>query len=571
MCGILVCKTDNLNNSVKSRFKYALEGLKTRGPDETRMIQNKNLLVGFTRLSINNIKNGSQPFKSLCGKYIIVFNGEIVNYKDLAQSISEKNVKMRYGHEAEVIINLFILYGDKCVTFLRGFFAFVIIEIKSNNIFLAVDRFSIKPLYYYQEKKNNLIIIASDFSVLIKNNLVKQELNLSKILDYFSLARELDNSTIFQNIKKLKASSIAKIKKGKLQTFQYWHPFKNNLTFENNKNISFLIQNKLSEVINLWKIAETKISLCLSTGVDSQILNHFFYKNKVDMSRFFLKESEKKFFKFDKTIKIKPDSKKVLSLFNKFARNTYNPFPLVHSSSTSLFQLYNEIKRKNFKFTFTGEGSDEIFGGYERYKRQLYLIKNKKLNFIQMIMEMYKHEINILKKNFHKHIMLDFQKKLVNKISNVEFHSKKIENKILEFDQICWIPVVIQRHDFIGMNYSLEVRPPYLDHELVELINSVPTNLKYNLFNTKIILRKILEKNFNYRPTKFKIGTPSLFEKIMQNKKEVSNFKEIIFYGEFKKILNTEKIIKKIKKNFDKQDSIFLWRLYTINKILYKF
>ena len=96
---------------------------------------------------------------------------------------------------------------------MRGFFAFVIIETKSNNIFAVVDRFSIKPLYYYQDKKKNLTIITSDFSTLIKNNIVKKELNLSKILDYFSLARDFDNSTIFQNIKKLKASTILKIKK----------------------------------------------------------------------------------------------------------------------------------------------------------------------------------------------------------------------------------------------------------------------------------------------------------------------------------------------------------------------
>ena len=79
--------------------------------------------MGFTRLSINNIKNGSQPFKSLCGKYIIVFNGEIINYKELCADLKRKKIKIKYGHEAEVIINLFILYGNQCVDFLRGFFA----------------------------------------------------------------------------------------------------------------------------------------------------------------------------------------------------------------------------------------------------------------------------------------------------------------------------------------------------------------------------------------------------------------------------------------------------------------
>mgnify|MGYP001411861597 FL=1 len=90
MCGILVFKTDNLTDEAKKKFRSSLEDLRNRGPDELKIIQNKNLLVGFTRLSINNIKNGSQPFKSLCGKYIIVFNGEIINYKELVKDLKQK-------------------------------------------------------------------------------------------------------------------------------------------------------------------------------------------------------------------------------------------------------------------------------------------------------------------------------------------------------------------------------------------------------------------------------------------------------------------------------------------------
>ena len=201
MCGILIFKTDHMTNEIKKKFHLSLSDLKNRGPDETKTFQNKNILVGFTRLSINDIKNGSQPFKSLCGNYLIVFNGEIVNYKDLAADLRSKNIKMKFGHEAEVIINLFKLYGDKCVNFLRGFFAFAIIEIKSNKIFAAVDRFSIKPLYYFNDKEKNLIVITSDYSVLLKNNVIKKKINVNKIIDYFTLAREFNDSTIFNNIK----------------------------------------------------------------------------------------------------------------------------------------------------------------------------------------------------------------------------------------------------------------------------------------------------------------------------------------------------------------------------------
>ena len=571
MCGILIFQSNHLNNEIESNFKSSLNDLKNRGPDELKLIKNKNLLLGFTRLSINNLKTGSQPFISLCGKYQIVFNGEIVNYKNLVKELKRKNIKIKYGTEAEVIINLFILYGNKCVNYLRGFFAFVIIETKSSNIFAAVDRFSIKPLYYYQDKKKQLTIITSDFSTLIKNNIVKKELNLSKILDYFSLARDFDNLTIFQNIKKLKASTILKIKNNKITTFQYWHPFKKKINIKSYADANNLMNNKLFEITNLWKVAETKISLCLSSGVDSQLLNHFCNKNKINLTRFHIREGKIKFYNFEESIKINKDSKKIISLLNEFINNNHNPFPLAHSSSTSLFQLYNEIKSKKFKFTLNGEGLDELFGGYERYKRQLYLNRYKKLSLSESIMEVYKSEIENIKNNFKYNLIKNYKKILIDKIDSVVLHSKKIENKMLEFDQICWIPVLVQRHDSIGMNYGLEVRPPFLDHEFVDLVNSLPTHMKFNETKNKIFLRELLEKKLNYKISKVKIGTPSVFRGIMNNYIEINNFKETVFYGECQKFLNTKKVINKIKKNYATTDEIFLWRLYILNKIFYNF
>ena len=90
MCGILVFKSNHLTNDIKNLFKSSLATLENRGPDETKVVQNKNLLLGFTRLSINDIDNGSQPFKSLCGRYLIVFNGEIINYKNIASDLKKK-------------------------------------------------------------------------------------------------------------------------------------------------------------------------------------------------------------------------------------------------------------------------------------------------------------------------------------------------------------------------------------------------------------------------------------------------------------------------------------------------
>jgi len=493
MCGILIFKSKNFNNELKKKFQFCLKDLKNRGPDDLNMVKNKNLLAGFTRLSINDIKTGSQPFVSLCGKYIIVFNGEIVNYNELGESINKKNIKMKYGHEAEVILNLFILYGDKCVELLRGFFAFVIIETKTNNIHAFVDRFAIKPLYYVETNKGELKIITSDYSTLIRNGVIKKELKMSNIGDFFSFGRYF-GSHIFQNVKQIGPASILKIKGDHKQTIKYWQPFKftskpisKNITTNNSL---ILLNEKFNEVTNLWKLGETDISLCLSTGIDSQIVSYYFNLNNIKKTNFHLKEREKKITE-QKTKLIRTNLRRTQNLFNEFVKKSFNPYPLVHGSSTTLFELYKTIRSNNFKMTFTGEGSDEILGGYERYRRQLFLLETKKLNFVNMIMQTYKNDIKLVEENLQDKFSFSLKKNLKNKIKGVKLNSQENINKILEFDQLTFLPSVLQRHDFIGMHYSLEVRPIYLDHELVELSNQLPANFKFNLNTNKILLRKL--------------------------------------------------------------------------------
>ena len=568
MCGILIYKAPTISSEIEKNFANALADLKSRGPDETRFLKNKNFLIGFTRLSINNINDASQPFKSICGRYLIVFNGEIVNYRELYSKIYEKKIEMKFGHEAEVIISLYKIYGNKCINLLKGFFAFVIIDLTNENIFSAVDRFSIKPLYYVNDPKKNLSIFTSDYSVLIKNNLIKSDLNVSKIIDYLSLARDFNNSTIYSKIKKLPASTYLEIKKNITISKKYWHPFKNKVYL--NQKLAFdELSKKIQDTIDLWKISETPISLCASLGVDSQILNNFFKENDTDVNLFHIPEGKNIFFNYHKARKISLNQNKIIKLLNKFTKKTYNPFPLAHSSSTSLFQLYDHIKENKFKVTFNGEGSDELFGGYSRYSKQLKFMKQKN-KFSDMLISTYKNEIDNIKKYFYKEYSYDLSKQISKRIDSINLKSKNIENKILEFDQITFIPVMIQRHDSIGMFNSLEVRPPFLEHDLVDTINSMPTNLKFKFNESKIVLKRILLEKFNYKPPKTKLSTPNIFNKILENKQEINNFKESIFYGKLGSFLNSNQIIKQIS-NVQKKNEIFLWRIYILSKILYKY
>ncbi len=560
MCGIIIIKSKKIDKVIYSKFKKSLNYLKNRGPDETKVFRNKNLLVGFTRLSINDIKSGSQPFLSSCKNYLIAFNGEIVNYKSLKEYLKNKKIKLRYGHEAEVILNLYKMYGKNCVNFLRGFFSFAVIELNSNKIFAAVDRFGIKPMYYHNDKSRQITILTSDFSVLLKSKIVKEKINFDKVIDFMTLAREFDNKTFYKDINRLNAASFLKINNKSIISNIYWRPFNNS---EIKKKGGYLIK-KLNEnfleILKLWKISELKTSLCLSNGLDSNLLNLYLKRDKKKCYKFHIIEDDKR---NDKNlIQFNADLKKVDRLITKFLDYTKNPFPLAHASCTSLFQLYNDISKKKFKFTLNGEGSDEIFGGYLRYNKQLkYLKKNP--NFSNCMIKTYNKNIVNMKRVMKHKINLEYL--LTKKIRKIKLKSKSKENKILEFDQLTWIPSLIQRHDAIGMFFGLEVRPPFLDHKLAEFVNSIPGNEKFSESNNKILLKKLLNKEFSYSDYSPKIPTPTQFKEIIFDIIGYKKFKKNLFKSKISKIFDKVKLANMLKN--PNTDITFLWRIYILSKI----
>ncbi len=571
MCGFLILKSNKISNETKKSFLKSLNFLKRRGPDETKVLVKKNYLIGFTRLSINDHKTATQPFVSNCKDYIIVFNGEIINYKNLSNILKNKNIKIKYGHEAEVIINLYKLYGNNVVDHLRGFFSFVIINTKTNKVFAAVDRHSIKPLYYSKNlnKQKNSYLFTSDYSAVLKGGLIKKKLNYNKFVDYFVMAREFDDTTIISNVKKLRSASFLNIS-NKIKISNYWKPFTPGINIEKtNKELLSELNKNFEEVVNSWKVADTKLSLSLSSGVDSQLLSTYFKDSNILVKHFHIKEVEKEKKIPKGSVIIKPNLKKTIQLIDNITKDSLNIFAFAHSSSTSLLQIYDKIKKNNYKVVFTGEGADELFGGYSRYKKQLRIIKDDKLSFADSCIKLHSKEINnfsyILKNKNYK-----TNKILKKKISSINLSSQQNENKLLEYDQMTYIPSIIQRHDIIGMYNSLEVRPPFLDYQLSRFANNLHPKHKLNSTKkSKIILYNLFNKKTKKKIHKKKLGSPTYFKQILKNKKELNKFKRAIDCKELARFFDVGRMKELI--DSPKTSLIFLWRLYIISKMINNF
>ncbi len=571
MCGFLIAYSKNnfkTSQDIKNKFRLNLSLLNDRGPDETSVLEFKNFLIGFNRLNINNIKDGSQPFVSKSKRYLICFNGEIVNYKKLIKFLIKKKIKLYKESEAEVILALYLLYKNKCLNYLKGMFSFVIIDKINETIFSATDRFGIKPLYYGYLDNNNCFYLTSNFSSLVETGLIRKKPNYQAIKSFLSFGQVYDSNTLICNVKDLKNGNFLEYSKKGILIKKYWLPkFKKNKEI-NNKILLEKTINKLKDYIKDWKTSEEKLSLCLSDGVDSQILLSLLTEDDKNLETFSIGLKPNKVLSSSNKNNnfIDFNLNHTLKLFRKFAKKNY--VLLSNSSDLTLFQLYNFISNKGYKVTFTGDGADEIFGGYPKYQKILSSsYEGKNLDFVKNYFNIYKNtnnQLNLIEKNTSDY-KIEFDKQIQKKINNLN-----LKNKCLFLDQLFWVPTVQKRHDFIGMNYGLEVRPFFLDHDLVNLINSLPTKLKFNLTKRKVMAHKVLSKISNFKPKKNKYPTPSYTNQIITNKRELSIFLEDYRYGALNEYFEFENLKKLINSNINKLEKIkvIFWRLFLIKELL---
>ncbi|MCR8746637.1 asparagine synthase (glutamine-hydrolyzing) [Romboutsia lituseburensis] len=521
MCGFIGF-LDNTSNK-KEIVNDMLDAIIHRGPDQVGEFINDDIALGFRRLSIIGINNGIQPLFNEDNSLALVFNGEIYNYKELREELINKGHIFKTDTDSEVLVHCYEEFKEDMVHKLRGMFAFVIYDISNKNIFAARDHFGIKPFYYYLSDDNGLIF-GSEIKSFLKHPNFKKELNENALKPYLTFQYSVLEETFFKGVFKLQPGHFIAFKNGTLSTTKYWDINFNQQDISLDQSINS-IENIMNESIKLHKESEVPVGSFLSGGVDSSYITANLLPQKSFSVGFnqdnFNESSLAK--ELSDTLNIENIQKLITSdecFENLSDIQYYMDEPQSNPSSLPLYFL-SELAREHVTVVLSGEGADEIFGGYEWYTDDNILKKYKKLPFIvrksianiSKKLPQFKGRTTLIRggstvEDYFIGQALIFDENEASNILNPKYKNSKsvkditgpIYAKVKNQDDITkkqyldlklWLQGdILLKADKMSMAHSLELRVPFLDKEVLKIGESIPTIYKVNNETTKLALRE---------------------------------------------------------------------------------
>jgi len=540
MCGI--CGEFKFSKSQFDDVKLTklMNSIASRGNDSKGTYKEKNIFLGHHRLSIIDTSDKSnQPMK--INDFVIVFNGVIYNYKTLRRKLTTKGHIFNSSGDTEVIIRLYIEHGSECVNYLDGVFSFAIYDTKKNNLFLARDRIGIKPLYY--TLNNNEFRFSSSMNGLINKNEVPK-INPIALHYQFTLHSVVPAPhTIISGIQKLEPGHTLKItQSGESYLNKYFDinevEIKNHKEQEIIERSTYLLKKAIEKRVN---IADVPVGILLSGGLDSSLITALAkkFKDQIDTysigfntvneevgNEFYYSDLVAKNFKTSH-IKYKINDDELFSNLDLVISNMSEP--MFSQDSSAFFLLSNRVSKNN-KVVLSGQGADEVFGGYFWYEQ---IMNEKSLNEIDTLSKYYfdrsfhnyKNIIN--EKYVHSNYVHDDISRAMNEMNP----SLSVLDKVFRLELSMFIiDDPVKRVDNMTMSHALEARVPFLDIDLITFMLSVRGSDKIKI-TSKYYLKKLsesfLKKKIIYRD-KFYFPVPPL--KIIEGK----------FYDYCKKVLNSD-------------------------------
>jgi len=571
MCGIAgILSKKQSRNFLELFSRRASKILEHRGPDDSGNWINDNTALIHRRLSIIDLsKSGHQPMFSSCRRYILVFNGEIYNHKALRKQleIANPNIIWSGTSDTEVVLAAINFFGlIKAVTKFEGMFSIGLLDRSQHKLHLIRDRAGEKPLYY--GIIDNDLVFGSELKVFKAHPGFKGEINSNALHEFIRLSYVPDNMSIFKNIGKVQPSEIVTIdtKTFKFEKSYYWtlikdDRFKGLSDIEMTKRIDTRLQNIISNQI----VADVNVGAYLSGGIDSSIVSSIMqYVSTKKINTFSIGFNESM---YDES----KDAKKVASFINSkhfeiilssddlAASIDYMPKifdePFADSSQIPTF-LISKFAKSHVSVVLTGDGGDEIFGGYNRhvwtnglwrktrnippvflklFSKILTTPSQERWNMIYSFLEIFiakKYRMRLPGEKIYKiakalscsttnelyrfltSSWLNVDGLLINKNSLIEsFNNDNLDDteSIMYRDFKEYLPGdILTKVDRASMSVSLETRAPFLDHNLIEDAWNLPMHMKIRHGNGKYVLKEILKKyipNYENKP-KMGFGVP---------------------------------------------------------------
>jgi len=489
-----------------------------RGPDGEGFYEDLYASLAFKRLSIIDIKNGNQPFISQNKKFVIVFNGEIYNFPEIRSKLSQVGIVLKTNSDTEALLEGLSYWGMDFLKQVNGMFSFALYNEKDRKIFLVRDRLGIKPLYYAKVKEG--YIFSSEIQCLLKTGYVNKEVNLDAVSSYLSFRNPVGVGTYFNNIQEVNPGEIVIIS-DQLKKNTYWKmPINSNIKKDLGEN--YYIEsttNLLKKVMEDHMLSDVPIGSLLSGGLDSSLLTVLMKKDQIKtFSASFNIEGydESDYAKLisnqikSEHINITLDSKNYIEKLDNNIKKRATPLSIPHE--IALNELFKSIKDYN-KVVISGEGADELFGGYGRVQSSAF--DYKKISFIKKFFpkflqknllkisgsneindwSKYKNQCdhfidiyswfspvskkNILSSDFLISTHNDKKVKIFWEKEFSEISSLDSYDKILYLFEKHHLKCLLERLDFHSMSSSVEARVPFCDHRLVEHVMAIPFKYKF--------------------------------------------------------------------------------------------
>lgn len=549
MCGIAGFYGDINKKQSVSTLKHMLTRIKHRGPDQSGVYVSDYVGLGSVRLSIIDLSSGTMPISNQDNSLWIVFNGEIYNHMELREDLIQKNHIFKTRSDTEVILHLYEEYGPECLKKLNGQFAIAIWDKHKEELFLARDRVGIRPLFYTQTK--SAFVFASEIKAFMEYPEVSLKFSNKALSEYVTFWTALSPNTVFENVFEVPPGTYMLVNHKGIKSNTYWElPIvkPNAYNFTTVEEAATAFENIFLDSIKLRLRADVPVAAYLSGGIDSSITTSFIKQvspnrlktfsigfTETDFDESAYQNIAASYFKTEHS-SVTCSEQDISNYFKEVV--WFAEAPLLRTAPTPMGLLSKNVRDHNIKVVITGEGADELLGGYNIFKeakikhfwakdpqsklrplllKRLYpylpQINKASSNMLKMFFgykltetdsPIYSHLLRWHNTSRIKNYFSDTIKETIKDYNPIAEVEEKLESKLSGYDYLTkaqWLEIHLfmsgyllsSQGDRMGMANSIEGRYPFLDHRVIEFCMALHPDLKLHGLNEKYLLKKMMK------------------------------------------------------------------------------